>query len=711
MCIRDRYEKAEPLFVQANVLFKKNLGEYHPDYATSLNNLAELSTTTGQYKKAEFLHLQAIEIQKIIFGENNPAYGASLNNLAALYEIMGQYAKAEPMYVQANRIAKETLGENHPKYARNLSNLALFYNNKGQYEKAEPLFIQVKEIREKALGKEHLDYASILNNLANLYAQIGQFGKAEIFYKQAIAITKKSIGENNDNYATKLNNLALLYEEMNYYKKSEPLFIESMEIRKKILGETHPLYGQSLNNLAALYAVMNQKLKAEPLYLLAKEIRRNAFGENHTDYAASLNNLAQLYGDMDQYKKAEPMYFQATEIWKITVGENHPYYITTLANLASMYVRMGQFQKAEPLILETTRIELENLKKTFSILSEKEKGDYLVNNISLSQKNINFLFNYRNASSPILISNFNLQIFFKSLSLADTRNMLESVNRSNDSGIQKIFKEWQGNKSILAKQYSIPIDKRMLKLDSIEAKAETLEKELTRRSSEFRMQQKAISISMPDVQKGLQQDEVTIEFVRFKLYNRKWTDSTIYAAYILKKNDSIPLFIPLCEEKQMQNLFDSAGATATTMVNSFYRGVDLGNTNNSSFLGTALYKLIWEPLEPYIKGIKKVSYSPAGKLFSVAFQALSVDSNTVLMDEYDLQQYTSTRQVALRTEEKQNIKPTKITLFGNANFTINQVNLLTINDVTQNEGNAGTVSYTFSAMLSAAVQGLSLIHI
>ncbi|MBK9551860.1 MAG: hypothetical protein IPO45_06645 [Saprospiraceae bacterium] len=37
---------------------------------------------------------------------------------------------------------------------------------------------------------------------------------------------------------------------------------------------------------------------------------------------------------------------------------------------------------------------------------------------------------------------------------------------------------------------------------------------------------------------------------------------------------------------------------------------------------------------------------------------------------------------------------------GNANFTINQVNLLTINDVTQNEGNAGTSTFTFTVSLS-----------
>ena len=179
---------------------------------------------------------------------------------------------------------------------------------------------------------------------------------------------------------------------------------------------------------------------------------------------------------------------------------------------------------------------------------------------------------------------------------------------------------------------------------------------------------------MPDVQKGLQQDEAAIEFVKFHLYNKKWTDSTMYAAYVLRKNDSIPVFVPLFEEKQLQQLFDSAGNTSTSMVSKFYRGLEIKNHNAAS-LGAALYKVVWAPLEPYLKNIKKISYSPAGKLYSIAFQALQVDSTTVLMDKYQLQQYTSTRQVALRNEENQIIKPAGITLFGNASFTMDSLQL------------------------------------
>ena len=49
-----------------------------------------------------------------VLGEEHPDYATSLNNLACLYNSMGEYAKAEPLYRQALEIRKRVLGEEHP---------------------------------------------------------------------------------------------------------------------------------------------------------------------------------------------------------------------------------------------------------------------------------------------------------------------------------------------------------------------------------------------------------------------------------------------------------------------------------------------------------------------------------------------------------------------------------------------------------------------
>jgi CHAT domain-containing protein len=672
----NNYEKAILFGEKTLIATKEELGENHPDYATSLNDLAFLYSSMGKYEKAELLYIQAKEIRKKVLGEDHLHYSISLNNLAGLYERMGLLNKAEPLYIQAKEIRKKVLGENDPDYAVVLDNLASLYTNMGQYEKAEPLYIEAKEIKKKSLGETHRYYAISLNNLATLYTKIGQYEKAEPLYKSSMEIIRQLAGESNPDYANSLVGLAALYERMGQYKKAEPMYMQAMEIDKKIFGEIHPYYAIDLNNLAFLYADMGQYEKVEPLYIRSMDIVRQLVGESHPDYALRLNNLALLYNIMGEYEKTETLFIRSMDIRKQTLGEAHPLYAKNLNSLAFFYTNQGEYEKAEPLFIKASSIIRKNLLRLFNVLSEKEKSNYLSNNINLNSISNIFLYKHRLASPLFYKESFDLQLLLKSISLANTKMMLESVRSSKDTNVQKIFSQWQSNKSMLSKQYVLSIGKRMENLAQIEEKSEMLEKELTRISSDFREQQRALQIKTGDVVNRLSDDEAVIEFVSFEYYNKKPTDSTIYAAYILTKKDSVPHFVPLFEEKQFQQLQQILGGTGKITeksANVFYP--DLTQKDKNTKQGEALYKLIWQPLEPYLAGIKKISYSPAGKLFGIAFHALFIGNDSLLIEKYQLQQYTSTRQVALRNTESQTVKPTNITLFGNANFSMDSLQL------------------------------------
>jgi CHAT domain-containing protein len=238
----------------------------------------------------------------------------------------------------------------------------------------------------------------------------------------------------------------------------------------------------------------------------------------------------------------------------------------------------------------------------------------------------------------------------------------------------------------------MPLAERLSYLKKLETQSENVEKELTRRSAAFSNQQKAINISLHDVQQNLQPDEAAIEFVSFQLYKGDWIDSTIYAAYIVHKDDTVPSFVPLFEERQLQQLLNKADTIA------FTSDADTDEKEtvwvDSLYGGKELYDLIWQPLEPYLKGIKKISYSPAGKLYGIAFHALRKGDAALLMDKYQLQQYTSTRELALRTATGQNNKPTGIALFGNASFTMDSSQLVKIKMDQSEKGNVSRSIYT-----------------
>ena len=686
-----QFIKAEFFYLKAKGIYEKNLLKYELEYAKTLNNLAELFLKTGRYARAELMHLQVVEIRKRRLGENHVYYASSLNNLATVYEAMGQFKKAEMLFLRAIEIQKAGVGENHPNYIGTLTNLGLLYFNTGQYPKAEAFYINAIEIGKRILGEHHPEYALQLNNLALLYRSMGQYKKAESLYIEAAEIRRKTLGENHPDYGNSLSNLATLYRITERLEQAEFLYKKVLEIYKTSLGVDHLSYALVLENLGGVYRQYDQYIKAESLYTEALEIRKKVVGENHPDFASSLNNLAILYSETGQISKADSFLVAAIRIVENTLGENHPEYFSKIYNLSFLYFDAGRFNEAELLRTKFNQLVSENIRKDIAILSAQEKENYLLNNIRLVNSNNSFLYNNRKSLPSFYKSNYNVQLLLKGLSLSDTRNMIQSVSQNTDSVISKAFIDWQAGKKWMAKQYSLPINSRAKNIDSIATNIESLEKILSRSSVKFKSQQSATGVTAEAISMKLKAGEAAIEFVSFQLYSNKWTDSTMYAAYLLRANDSIPVFVPLCEEKQLQQLFVSAGTTSTAMVSNFYRGLDLGNTNNSSFLGTELYKLIWEPLEPYLNGIKRISYSPAGKLFSISFQALSVDSNTVLMDKYELQQYTSTRQVTLRTEEKKNIKPTTITLFGNASFTMDSLQLV---KKKSNNSNNSTSIYT-----------------
>ena len=90
-------------------IHKEVLGEKHPLYATSLNNLASVLEANGDFPAARSLSEQALRINEAALGKRHPAYAASLTRLAAVFESQGDYAAAKLLLERSLTIRKERL--------------------------------------------------------------------------------------------------------------------------------------------------------------------------------------------------------------------------------------------------------------------------------------------------------------------------------------------------------------------------------------------------------------------------------------------------------------------------------------------------------------------------------------------------------------------------------------------------------------------------
>lgn len=349
-----RYQESERFMKTAEKIFKKDLGDHHPDL---LHNFAKLYSDMGKHEEAASLLLQALSIRESQVGKNHLAYIALLHELAFVYTDMARFKDAESLLVEISTIAKNTYAEDHPNYAISLSNLAHVYFRMGRYEEAESLLLKILRMKKKQLGDKHPSVANSLHLLASLYHEMGKYEEAESLCLEALKIVKVHFGENHPNYGASLNTLSMIYKYMGRYDKSEPLYLETLKIAKSQLGENRPDYAQALNNLAVFYVELGRYKDAEPLYWQALEIKKSHWGTNHPEYALTLNNLANIFDTMGRYDEAEPLYLEALRIRKSTVGKNHHDYAISLHNLASLYVHMGKNEQAESLLLDALKIK------------------------------------------------------------------------------------------------------------------------------------------------------------------------------------------------------------------------------------------------------------------------------------------------------------------------------------------------------------------
>ena len=688
---KGQLKKTEEALILANQAIQKLSGDKSEELIKGYTLLAVVYNGMGQDDKAIPLLIKAMEYYKNEKGETDAEYASSLNKLAKVYESLGLYNNAEPLFISAVEIRKKANGSESLEYATTTNNLGLLYKNMGKPEKAEPLLLSALQIRKKIGGENSDEYANSLNNVAVFYAALGQNEKAENYYKKAASIFKKNNGAASSAYITCLANIAELYTDVFRYKEAEQILLEASTLIKDNLKENWTGNQTITRTLGQLYLSMNEFVKAEPLLLkvLSKEEEKS---NTTLEYAGALNDLAYLCNFTNRISEAESLYKKSAAVIKKNFGNKHADYSSAISNLAELYRKQGRYAEAVSIMSEVNDIKINNLQSLFSVLSEAEKLTYITNNFFVLQSNLALLAAYPEAPSSFYQENFDLLLLTKSMLLTDSKMVLEFVRNNKDSTVRELYNQWQTNKAVLAKEYSLPQEVRRLEIKTIEDETENLEKNLIRLSSNFRCLQADIQIKTNDIYRKLKEDEAAIEFVKFPDSGKDDSIVYRYAALVLTKNDSIPKFVPLCQEDQLQQLFDSAGRTSSKRVKSFYRGLDLGNSSSIS-LANRLYNLIWLPIEPYLKGIKNIAYSPAEKLHSIAFQALPVDSNTLLIDKYNLQQYTSIRQLALNDTTAQNVKPADIVLFGDADFSMDSIAIAKQRNVKMDTTTVSTTLY------------------
>lgn len=657
------YKKALDLSLQALDITQKKMGEENLQYIFCLNMVGEIYYSRGEYEKALYPFQHTLEIKKKIFGNGYFNNVVSLHNLATLYMRMGLYENALPLLKESLAISGKIFGTNSNIYAFDLPQLANVYQALGQFEKALPLYQQTIDIYKHTLGGTNgLFYPRELNSLANLYEAIGQTGKAYSLMQEALARKKNIFGEHHPEYAKTLITLAEIYKSNGQFSDAVVLLQQASAIYKKVFGKAHPDYANAIYNQASLYRRMGQFKKAVALQEESLAIKEKVLSDEHPDVAASLNDLGLLYMDMGQYDKAGSLFQQALKIREKNFGLHHPSCAETLTNLGLLDFIIGNYKNASNAFINANTIELENLSSTYSSLSEKEKMVFVNDKPNLFSYLPSLLLK-NNSIATAAQQAYNNELVLKGMILEDQLQVLAKIRNSGDSNAIRLYGQWRFYKAFYSSQLLLPVKERVNNIDSLQEIITLLEQQLSTRSADFSNSQKNNFLSAADIAGRLHKDEAAIEFVRFNVAGKKKSDKIMYAALILLPGNTMPAFVPLCEEKKLSHFLKFSN-NSVSAIRALYPGTIISGKGNPST--DSLYKLIWQPFEKYLFHTSTIYYAPTGLLNRISFQALRTSARQMLIDKFHLHQLLSTR--SIRFPDTSTKKILSISSWGNIDY-------------------------------------------
>jgi CHAT domain-containing protein/tetratricopeptide (TPR) repeat protein len=652
---KSQFANAEVHYKKAALVVEKRNENKTPRYASVLFPLGLVTYLQKHFDEAEQTYLIASVIWEQSPGKLSREYAGLCNAMGILYNDGGQYDKAEQRHLEARTIREQLTGRTSEPYAQSCNNLAAIYWNRGWYDKAEPLSREAKEIRSKLPDVSR--YAVSCVNLANIYRDMGKYKDAEEIYIEAKNIREKAYTKDHNDYALSCDILADLYYYMKDYDKAEKLYVEAKSIREKIFPQRESNYAQSCSSLSSLYTTLGKYDLAESLALEANAIWKN-YGDAATgELAVNNNSIGSFYFSLKQYSKAEEFFLKARTTWEKSLGVNHPYYTSNTLSLARVYWMKNEITKANEFYVSTFDAQVKQAGDIFSFTSEEEKIQYLKNVADTEDEYQSFYFSKlrnNNNGQPYRIS-----LQKRNQVLASAVKMRQYIYESGKDELLKSFDEWTGIRKQVAALYSKGEAAPKDYLKKLITSADELEKKLVKQIAGFSTTA-TDAVDWKKIKQSLKPGEASIEFIEFNYFDgHRYTDSTYYAALVLKNELSEPEFVTLCEKKELDSLLTGNIVVRQNPGSVYTRG---GKVEREDSLRSA-YSLVWQPLEAKLKNISKIYFAPAGLLHRVSFAAINIDSATVVSKKYRLVQLSTTASI---NETSNNIINTadKIVLFG-----------------------------------------------
>lgn len=576
----------------------------------------------------------------------------TMMNLAILHHSQGQFTIAKSYYEQTQTLIAEQISPNSQSMAAVLNNLAVLYKDLGQYTEAEKSIAGCLRIMSKNDFAEQMEYAVALNNEAILRFELGRNEQAVNSLNRSIELAAKHINEKGTDFTKLKINLAVIYQNQEKYEEAEAIYKELLELKEKRFGKSSPDYAEIQNQLASLYMQLGRTDEVEKLLLSAVEIYKNKLTEDHPAYAATIRNLGKYYYFTDKYDQAASTFTDVIKIYERNFGNNHPEYLGTLENMAVTQWKKGDIDVADSTFNALLSKHMDLLEKYFGAMSENEKGKYWDKIRPSFLAFYNFAAENYSKKPELATRMYEAHLATKGILLSSSVKLRQNILSSGNQPLIDTYLNWTSLKESLSSYYSLSreeLKEQKINLDSLEASANGLERQLNQMSADFSDANKFPTVKLADVASKLKPGEMAVEIITYPAFEKSFTENNKYSFMLVKNGSSSPQVVTLANGKDLETRFANAYRKMVTL----------------KVEDEITYEQFWQPIASKVSGSKKLYMSLDGVYNQINVITLKAGDGSYVKDKHDIVLMSSTRQLAQAATSKGAAKNTVLVGFPN----------------------------------------------
>lgn len=598
---------------------------------------------TDSFKMTPYGISKTVKYDKL-YNEQIKQFTALVNASALLYLTRGKFVKSEELMMLGLKIRGDRLGRTSPEFINSLHNLAVLKKNLGDYAESERIFSYVVPTLEKLYSKNSQRYVVALNNQAMLFAELGRTKKAIIGLDAAMQMSEGTLYENFIDIERIKTNRAILAQEQGDFDLADKLYRSAMSGMEQKGFDKHPDYNNILIYYGALLVVKNDQNVLAFLEETISGIQRK-YGGKHPLLAKAILSKANYYLNQEDFGEAKTAFEKALDILQTAFGEEHKDVLNTLNRIGICEWQLGQTAAAKQNLDRSVNGYLAQLESLFTTMSEAEKTQFWRGLKPNIDHYMAFAVDIADQYPEVLKSAYELQVRTKGILINSTTRTRQNILNSENQELISLFNEFKQTKNLLAIYYGSTkedIAEDKINLAELETKANELEKELAKLSSEFD-QSRVKALSFSTAKDMLKVDEAALEIVRIPRRFGTSRGQVHYAAFIFKSNFDEPQLVLLTNGHELE----------TKYIKLYKNLIRLKMEDQNS------YSNYWAPIEELLSGISKVYVSVDGVYNSININTLLNPQGEYLIDRREYSMLPNTKYINEVRSENLSFHPDK----------------------------------------------------